>query len=82
MQEDRAFWLSWATFLREKGAKDLAITILEGAGPLRVLAAQVMYAGIPFFNQSKPSNPWYAFASMLDDKQESASFISFLREEV
>ncbi len=82
MQEDRSFWPSWANFLNEKGAKSLVITILEGAGPLRILAAQILYAGIPLLRGSTPLSQWQALADMLNDGGESKSFISFLREEV
>jgi hypothetical protein len=81
MLEDRSFWFSWATFLKKKGAKDLAITLLEGAGPLRILAAQLLYAGMPFVGLSSSPNQMQALADMLDNGQKTASFISFLREE-
>lgn len=81
MQEDRTFWPSWAHFLQEKGARDLAITLLEAAGPLKILAAQFFYASLPFVSKSQSSEQWLALAGMLDSRQESQSFISYLREE-
>jgi len=82
MQEDRTFWPSWAHFLQEKGARDLAISLLEAAGPLRVLTAQFFYAGLPFIRQSHLSKQWLALAGLLEDSRASQSFISFLRKEV
>ncbi len=81
MREDRSFWPSWAQFLQDKGARDLAITLLEAAGPLRILAAQVLYAGLPFFARGQSSQQWSALADLLDDSSASQSFISYLREE-
>lgn len=82
MHEDRSFWPSWASTLKKKGVKDLAVLLLEGAGPLRILASQALYAGIPFLNHSSHIQSWKALADLLDDPEESQSFISFLREEV
>jgi L-rhamnose mutarotase len=82
MQEDRSHWPSWASVLKKNGVKDLTILLLEGAGPFRILLAQAMYAGLPFFSQSNHLQSWKAFADLLDDPQESKSFVSFLREEV
>jgi hypothetical protein len=82
MQEDRSFWSSWAQFLQDKGASDLAITLLEAAGPLRILAAQFLYASLPFVGQSQTSKHWFALAGLLEDSRASQSFISFLRKEV
>jgi len=81
MLEKETYWSKWARFLHEKGATDIIITLLEGAGPLRIIASQLLYAGIPFLGASGTASQWRAFASMLEDPEKSASFISFLRGE-
>lgn len=80
MRTDRAFWPSWAEFLTNKGVKDLAIWFLEGAAPVRILTAQILYAGIPFMRSSLQTQRWNALADLLDDSQEAQSFISYLKE--
>jgi hypothetical protein len=82
MHEDELFWPSWAQFLQEKGVKEIAATLLEGAGPLRILASQIMYSGMPFFGSHSAANQWQAFADLLEDQEKTDSFISFLRGEV
>ncbi len=81
MLEDESFWPSWARFLHEKGATELSVTLLEGAGPLRLIASQLMYASIPFFGSSAKTQQWRALAHLLEDTEKSASFISFLHGE-
>ena len=80
MLEDESFWPSWARFLHEKGATELSVTLLEGAGPLRLIASQLMYASIPFFGSSKGAAV-ATLAHLLEDTEKSASFISFLHGE-
>lgn len=82
MHEDELFWLSWAQFLQDKGASEIAATLLEGAGPLRILASQLIFAGMPFIGSGRTSTQWQAFANLLEDQERTNSFISFLRGEV
>jgi hypothetical protein len=81
MHEDEAFWPAWAQFLHEKGVTDIIASLLEGGTPLRIIASQLMYAGIPFLGTSSTASQWRAFATMLEDPARTASFISFLRGE-
>ncbi len=83
MDENRAYWQDWAIFLHRNRLQDMAILFLEAAAPLRILAAQALFAGIPLIETFSPSRkPWLAVAGLLEDSQESQSFIAFLREEV
>jgi hypothetical protein len=51
---------------------------LDAAGPLSILAAQLIYLSQPFAGRS---SSWQAFAHLLENKEESRSFAAFLREE-
>lgn len=75
---DRAQWENWARFLQRLGLRQPASIFLDAAGPLSILAAQVIYMSQPFTGQS---NAWHAFARLLENKEESRSFAAFLREE-
>lgn len=79
--EEEAFWPTWAQFLHDKGATEFVAALLEGAAPLRIIAAQLMYAGTPFLGSRPAVQKWRAFANLLEDPVKTASFVSFLRGE-
>jgi len=81
MQENRAYWPTWAQFLQDRGARELVASLLEGSGPLRIIASQFMFAGRPFLGSGTAANQWQAIANLLDDQEQTSSFVSFLREE-
>jgi len=80
MEDGRAFWSLWARKLQRLGIDQFAALLLDAAGPLKVLAAQLMVASSPFF-ASHNSQEWQALERLLEDPQESSSFASFLRQE-
>ncbi len=82
MQEDRAYWPAWAQFLQDRGAREIVASLLEGAGPLRIITSQLMFAGVPFLGSGGAAHQWQALADLLDDQEKTTSFVSFLREEV
>lgn len=83
MQEDGSCWQKWANFLQERNLEEITITLLEAAGPIKILAAQVVYAGIPLLQTFTPSRgTWLELANMLEDNQRSRDFIAYLRGEV
>jgi hypothetical protein len=83
MQEDESCWQKWANFLQERNLEEITITLLESAGPLKILAAQVVYAGIPLLQTFAPSKgTWLELANLLEDNQRSRDFIAYLRGEV
>lgn len=81
MSMERTFWTHWAQSLHRWGLKDGMAFLLEAAGPLNVIFAQMVYAGEPFFSTANPSNSWQALAQLLEDKDERQSFAAFLRAE-
>jgi len=80
MEEGRAFWSIWAQKLQRLGIDQFAALLLDAAGPLKVLLAQLIYAGSPFF-VSRNNQEWQALEHLLEDPQESSSFAAFLRQE-
>jgi hypothetical protein len=77
MEENRSFWPKWAHFLQRWGLNGPAAALLEAAGPLTVIAAQLLYFGQPFV----PGQQSLALAEMLENRQEGRAFAAFLREE-
>jgi hypothetical protein len=55
--------------------------MLEAAGPLTTLAAQLVYFGQPFLGRTTPGSQMQALAEMLENQAASRSFAAFLREE-
>lgn len=81
MQEFRCYWSKWARLLQKLGATDLAASLLDGAGALRYVAAQLVHASTPFVGSHDASRQWQALAAMLEDRDIAQQFISFLKEE-
>jgi len=79
--QEHTFWTGWAHFLQHWGLREPAATILDSAGPLTVLLAQLVYFGKPFFGGALPVGQWDALAQMLECREDSRSFATFLRGE-
>ena len=80
MIADHPFWEMWAKTLRRWGMRGLAVSLLEAAGPLTMLGAQVIYLGQPVIRSIAPGGAIDALATMLDNPAETQQFIVFLRE--
>ncbi len=82
MHEPERYWTAWAQSLHNRGIKDLAATLLDALGPLRLLLAQVLFAGLPFLDRQNGDNSqWQAFVKVLENPELSRSFTTFLRKE-
>lgn len=79
--QEHSFWSSWAQFLHRWGLSEPAATLLEAAGPLSMLLAQVLYLSQPFWGRQQSGNQWYSLAEMLEDDEQCRLFAKFLREE-
>jgi hypothetical protein len=82
MHRQRDYWTEWSDFLRERGLENFAAWLLEAGSPLGVIGAQLIYMGQPLFSPLIPYNRAEALASLLEDRDESLAFISFLRNGV
>ncbi len=80
MNADRHFWGVWSKVLQRWGVQDFAVLLLEGLGPLNVLAAQLLYIVQPLLVRTTPHGQMQALADMLEDTQETQAFIHYLRE--
>jgi hypothetical protein len=81
MQSDHTFWPEWARLLQHWGMDELAAALLESAGPLTFFLAQLVYVGQPLFGRGLPGSRLHALANLLENQEESRSFVSYLREE-
>jgi hypothetical protein len=80
MIADHPFWEIWAKTLRRWGVHGLAVSLLEAAGPLTMLGAQMIYLSQPVLRSIASGNQIDALATMLDNPAETQQFIVFLRE--
>ena len=60
---------------------DIASTLLFSAGPIRLLLAQIVMIGQPLFRVEANRDEWSAVIGLLEDPQESESFVHFLNKE-
>jgi len=80
MDEDQQIWRSWARFLQRWGLEQWVASILEVAGPISVLGAQLVYIGSPLLKYTLPATQLDALARMLEDTGHTQAFVSCLRE--
>ncbi len=80
MQSDRSCWEAWARNLQRWGVQEIVAALLDGAGPLTILLAQIVYFSQPFLRGAMPGDRLQALANLFEDPAESRSFATFLRE--
>ncbi|MFZ6031569.1 MAG: hypothetical protein ACOYYS_27990 [Chloroflexota bacterium] len=73
-------WQAWAQTLQHWGGSELVASLLEAAGPLTWLGAQVIYLGQPFFGSVLPRSDLSALAALLEDPQQVHAFAGYLRQ--
>ena len=81
MQSDRSFWPDWARFLQQRGLSEIVAALLDAAGPVHLILANLVYAGQPLISQVMSGPRLQALASLFENQSESKSFAAFLREE-
>jgi len=81
MKADQHIWRTWAQVLHRWGMTEWVATLLEIAGPLTVIGAQAVYISQPLIGGVLPRGHLDTLARLLDDKTETRSFVSYLRED-
>jgi len=76
---ERTYWQYWVQKLQQHGMQGLALSLLEGAGPVRYIFSQCMFAITPFLDSISHVS-WNTFAAMLENPADSHDFAHFLRE--
>ncbi len=64
--------------LRRQGLAGLAGFVLEAAGPLNIVGAQLIYAGQPLLPGAR-EGAWGALAQMLEEEDETRAFTALLK---
>jgi len=80
MQRDRHIWRCWARILQQWGVSSLVAAILEAAGSLTDLGAQMIYFCLPWFSWAISEEKLISLARLLEDPSNKDAFIRDLRE--
>ncbi len=78
MDEPRTYWPIWMDFLRRQGWVELAAWVLEAAGPLNILGAQLLYISQPLI-PSTATQGFSALANLLEQEDEARAFAALLK---
>lgn len=70
----------WADKLQQWGLANWMASFIEAAGPVNLIAAQLIYMSRPFVSGALPEEQWQALTEILEDSGEARSFAAFLRE--
>ena len=82
MDKNHHIWRIWVKTLHRWGVEDLVASILEAAGPLTIIGAQLIYIGQPILNGVVPDGHLAALTGTLEDDEQRDAFVIYLRERV
>ena len=71
----------WAGLLQGWGLHQLAAVLLDAAGPLNIVGAQLVYLSQPILNGFLDDSSLSSLAWMLEERDQTKTFIQLLREE-
>ena len=82
MDEEFAFFLDLAGFLKRWGLTKVALSLLDGAQPMVLLFSQMLLMGQAFVLTDKPSNKIAALATILEGDESVHALAEYLRIDV
>lgn len=72
---------SWADRLHQWRLNQLTAVLLEAGGPLKLIGAQLIFISQPLFSGLLSSGRLDLLAEILEEPEQTTTFIRFLREE-
>jgi len=81
MESDQHLWQVWTDRFHRWGIAEWSAVILESAGPLTILAAQIVYLSQPVLSWLVPENQLHSAARILEQPDQLSEFIKMLRQE-
>jgi hypothetical protein len=78
MDSTRAYWPTWMDSLRSHNLDKIAIWLLEAAGPLTLVTAQLLYLGQPLASPQTGTR-LQALAQLLEQESEARAFAALLK---
>jgi hypothetical protein len=80
MSENQQNWIVWARMFHRWGVSEPGASLLEAAGSLSVLFAQLLYLSQPLLSGAVSAGSLNDFAQVLENPTDRQKFISLLRE--
>jgi hypothetical protein len=80
IKKKRHIWQIWANKLHRWGLREFTASFLEALGPLTIIGAQAFYLGQPLLQTFFSNDDLSAVTQLLEDPDQSRTFITFLRE--
>jgi len=80
MDKDQTIWQEWARKLHAWGVQGWAASLLEAAGPLTLLGAQLIYLGQPVLRTVFRDPGLQELAALLEEPERAREFAAYLRE--
>jgi hypothetical protein len=82
MEKNHHIWRIWSNTLHRWGVQDLVASLLEAAGPLSIVAAQLIYVGQPILRGVVPERQLVALTGLLEDDAQRDAFVNYIRDGV
>ena len=80
MGEDQKYWNAWARTLQMWGLRNIVASVIESAGSLGMLFAQLLYLSQPLLSGTIPPGSIQEVAQVLENPTHRQEFVAFLRE--
>jgi hypothetical protein len=81
MTGEQQIWQSWARTIHKWGLANLVAAVLESAGPISLLGAQIVYISQPLLQPVAGPGRLQALAGLLEDPQQTRAFLDILQGE-
>jgi hypothetical protein len=81
MDSNQHIWRVWAENAHRWGLSNWAASLLEAAGPLSIVGAQMVYLTQPVLSPFFPDGQLHALAQLLEEPEQARSFAALLRED-
>lgn len=80
MNAEDSLFIEWANFLKSRGLRHLALTLIEHTKPFTLLISQFMFLGFAFVKPFGFSKHLNTLAILLEDDQAIDVFAGYLKK--
>ena len=81
MTGEQQIWHSWARTIHKWGLANLVAAVLESAGPIALLGAQIVYVSQPLLQPIALPGRLQALADLLENPRHTRAFLDILEGE-
>ena len=79
MTGNEQIWQNWARKLHRWGLDDIVAVLLESAGPLNMIGAQMVYVSQPLLEPALGHDKLHALARLLEEPSDTRQFLVILK---